>query len=101
MNRENRSEVVLEKNASRAFRTHAREKVSCLEGTIWVTQNGVQRDFVLAAGESAEFAPRAELMVSAMTPSRYRVSPPAPCPGAKSPLARVRSDLGRGLRSYA
>ena len=47
------------------------ERIECLSGTLWVTQDGDPRDVVLEAGESFEFDRSGRSIVSAFADSRY------------------------------
>lgn len=46
-------------------------RVECLSGAIWITQDGDQRDIVLAAGEAFDFDRRGDALLSAFADSRY------------------------------
>lgn len=93
--------IGLEKNRLNAFRTRSNERIRCLEGVIWLTQDGVARDFILEAGESLDLGPGADVTVSALTPSRYQVTPPLPTRQPEGRFSRMARDVEMALRSLA
>jgi hypothetical protein len=48
--------------------------VTCLEGTVWITQAGDPRDHVLFAGEEFAVNRRGDVLVEAMREARVRVT---------------------------
>ena len=55
-------------------------RVECLSGSLWITQDGDQRDVVLAAGESFAFDRPGDALISALDDSRFlllEACPPA------------------------
>lgn len=48
-------------------------RVSCRSGLIWITREGDLRDWVLRAGESAEF-PGTQLLIGALRPSEVELT---------------------------
>lgn len=101
MSRESCGVAALENGRFERFRTHATERVRCVEGVLWVTQDGVLRDFVLEAGESVEFGPEADITVSALAPSRFQVTPPLIGPRPDGWFSRIHRELGSTLRGLA
>jgi len=49
------------------------KSISCLEGTIWITQQGDGFDRILNAGERYETKLRSDVLIQAMDPARVRV----------------------------
>lgn len=47
------------------------QRIECVSGTLWVTQDGDPRDIVLAAGESFAFDRRGDALVSALDDARF------------------------------
>jgi hypothetical protein len=47
------------------------KRVECLSGSLWITQDGDQRDVLLGSGEAFEFDRRGEALMSALADSRY------------------------------
>ena len=47
------------------------QRIECVSGTLWVTQDGDPRDIVLGAGESFAFDHRGDALVSALDDSRF------------------------------
>ena len=47
------------------------QRVECVSGTLWVTQDGDLRDIVLAPGESFAFDHRGDALISALADSRF------------------------------
>lgn len=101
MDRDRLDAVVLEKDRFEAFRTHSRERIVCLEGALWVTQDGVLRDYVLEAGESLDVAADAQIGVSALMPSRYRVCAAQSRAHRFDRISSVARGLGATLRGLA
>jgi len=55
-------------------------RVECVSGTLWITQDGDQRDIVLAPGESFAFDRPGDALISALDDSRFlllEACPPA------------------------
>lgn len=48
--------------------------VTCLEGTVWITQAGDPRDIVLAAGDEFAVNRRGSVLLQAMREARVRVT---------------------------
>ena len=49
-------------------------EVSCLEGTLWLTIDGVQKDLILEAGESHRCDHRSRLAIHALNAARVRMA---------------------------
>ena len=47
------------------------QRVECVSGALWVTQDGDPRDIVLNAGESFAFDQRGDALISALDDSRF------------------------------
>ena len=47
------------------------QRIECVSGSLWVTQDGDPRDIVLAAGESFAFDQRGDALVSALDEARF------------------------------
>ena len=47
------------------------QRVECLTGALWVTQDGDPRDIVLEPGESFAFDHRGDALISALSDSRF------------------------------
>jgi hypothetical protein len=47
------------------------KRVECLDGSLWITQDGDRRDVLLAGGEAFEFDRPGDALVSALADSRY------------------------------
>jgi len=47
------------------------QRVECLSGSLWITQDGDRRDIVLGSGDSFEFDRAGNALVSALADSRY------------------------------
>lgn len=70
--------------------TRPDERIECLSGVLWVTQDGDPRDVILEAGDGFDFDRRGASVVSALADSRFlllthvrqeappRVTAPAP-----------------------
>ena len=50
--------------------------VVCMEGMLWITQEGDLKDYVLAPGQRFVVARRGSVVVGACTDARLRVAPP-------------------------
>jgi len=71
-----------------------RVKVTCLEGSLWITQDHDQRDIILEPGESFTVYGKSPALVSAMVPSVLVVEEPAQLP-QRGFLSGLTSLLGR------
>lgn len=49
-------------------------EVSCVEGTLWLTFDGVQKDLILEAGESHRCENRSRLTIHALDAARVRMA---------------------------
>lgn len=58
---------------SRVLPDHTRLSIRCEEGALWITQEGIQKDFVLAHGNCAEFAGPGLIVVSALDFASFSV----------------------------
>jgi hypothetical protein len=70
----------LVKGRIRRVRDAKGRRVECLSGSLWLTQDGDDRDVVLAPGESFGFDRPGAALVSAFADSRYlmlQACPPA------------------------
>ena len=47
------------------------QRVDCLTGTLWVTQDGDPRDIVLNPGDSFVFDQRGDALISALDDARF------------------------------
>lgn len=47
------------------------QRVECLSGTLWVTQDGDIRDIVLGAGDTFAFDQPGDALISALDDSRF------------------------------
>ncbi len=47
------------------------QRVECVSGTLWITQDGGLRDIVLTAGDSFSFDRRGDALISALDDSRF------------------------------
>ena len=63
----------LAKGRIRHVRAHAGQRIECLSGSIWITQDGDLRDVVLATGEAFEFDRGGDALLSAFADSRYLI----------------------------
>jgi DUF2917 family protein len=61
----------LEKGRIRRVPAALGRRVECLSGSLWITQDGDQRDVVLSTGEAFEFDRPGNALVSALADSRY------------------------------
>jgi len=101
MSRESCGVVSLEANRLNAFHTEARERIRCIEGVIWLTLDGIARDFVLEAGESLELDPGADVTISAIAPSRFQWSPPLAVARPEGMFSRMAHEFGATLKAIA
>lgn len=67
------------------------DRVECLDGSVWITQDGDPRDIVLDAGESFMLDRPGTALVYALADARVAVQHPA------APALRVNSDAVRRL----
>ena len=70
-----RNDLMLDSNLlakGRIRRVHrpVGRRVECLNGTLWVTQDGDSRDIVLEPGDSFTFDHRGDALISALDDSR-------------------------------
>ncbi len=93
--------IQLATNDFEAFRIHDKRRLLCIDGELWVTQEGVQRDFILQAGDSLEIGCEASIGVSALKPSRFELSEvlSGDCKQVIAP--RYQPGASWGLRSAA
>ena len=56
----------LPRNVSLGLQRHAGDRIECVSGTVWVTQDGDLRDIVLKAGESFRLDRTGRALVSAL-----------------------------------
>ena len=56
----------LPRNVSLGLQRHAGDRIECVSGTVWVTQDGDLRDIVLNAGESFRIDRSGHALVSAL-----------------------------------
>ena len=56
----------LPRNVSLGLQRHAGDRIECVSGTVWVTQDGELRDIVLKAGESFRLDRSGHALVSAL-----------------------------------
>jgi hypothetical protein len=63
----------LAKGRIRHLPAHVGRSVECLSGSLWITQDGDQRDIVLGPGEAFAFDRRTDALLSAFDDSRYVV----------------------------
>jgi len=56
----------LPRNVSLALQRHAGDRIECVSGTVWLTQDGDLRDIVLDAGESFRLDRTGRALVSAL-----------------------------------
>lgn len=85
-----------------ALRARAGHRVLCLDGSVWVTQDGDPRDLVLDAGESFTLDRRGTALVYALADSSVEVhaAPSAP-PRVDGLVRRLRDFVGGAApRSY-
>ncbi len=50
--------------------------IACLEGILWITQEGDPRDYVLEPGQRFVIARRGSVVIEACADARLRVAPP-------------------------
>ena len=62
---------VLAKGRIRRVHRPLGQRVECLTGALWLTQDGDPRDIVLAPGESFAFDQRGDALFSALDDSRF------------------------------
>jgi Protein of unknown function (DUF2917) len=67
------------------------DRVECLDGSVWITQDGDPRDVVLDAGESFTLDRPGTALVYALADARVVVQRPA------GPALRARAEPGRRL----
>ena len=67
----------LAKGAIRRVLVPEGQRVECLTGALWVTQDGDRRDVVLAPGEAFDFDRKGDALVSALADSRYLLLEPS------------------------
>jgi hypothetical protein len=67
------------------------DRVECLDGSVWITQDGDPRDIVLDAGESFVLDRAGTALVYALADARVAVQHPA------TPALRVNGDAVRRL----
>jgi hypothetical protein len=48
-----------------------RQRVECISGSLWITQDGDSRDIVLAPGDSFSFDRSGDALISALDDSRF------------------------------
>ena len=66
-------------------------RLSCLEGTLWLTEEDAPVDVVLSAGESHDVEAKGRTLVQAMAPSRLAVEAAGKRPQvAFGPLSQAR-----------
>ena len=63
----------LAKGRIRHLPAHVGRSVECLSGSLWITQDGDQRDIVLGPGEAFAFDRHTDALLSAFDDSRYLV----------------------------
>jgi hypothetical protein len=61
----------LVKGRIRRVRAEPGQRVECLSGWLWITQDGDRRDIVLGSGDGFEFDRPGNALVSALDDSRY------------------------------
>jgi hypothetical protein len=65
--------------------------VTCLEGSLWITQKNQPEDIVLETGESRAVSPGSQTVVYALKPSRISVAATkAPAVALAAPPRRLR-----------
>src|SRR5271165_3892081 len=80
MNRTLAGNYFLDVNRAKTVKVSGRRYVRCLDGLLWVTEDGELLDIFLKPGECHEFRPGARLAIFALQPSRYLLSEPLPEP---------------------
>lgn len=71
------------------LRDRTGDRVECLDGSVWITQDGDPRDVVLDAGESFTLDRPGTALVYALEDARVVVQRPA-APALQAPVADVR-----------
>lgn len=61
----------LGRGAIRRLAAKSGDRVECLRGTLWITQDGDLRDTILRPGESFDFERPGKALLSAFDDSRY------------------------------
>jgi hypothetical protein len=72
-------------------------KVSCLHGSLWITQDHDSRDVILEPGDAFVMDRKGRALVSALAPSGLLLEEPAPL-WQRSLLSRLASLFGRWNR---
>ena len=70
----NRPPMALKKNALLSIAKPLGCRIDCLEGTLWITQDGDVRDTLLSAGEHHIARSRPRLIVQALEPGVVRIA---------------------------
>jgi Protein of unknown function (DUF2917) len=71
--------------------------VTCLAGSLWLTQQGDRRDLVLEAGDEAVVERDGLTLIAALDDARFVLSAPLPLPAAPAPAPRRRPLLLRAF----
>lgn len=83
--------TVLYEHCTVALHDRQGERIDCLGGQLWITQDGDQRDIVLRAGESFELDRPGLALVSALAVSRFVLRRPGAPRLAELAAADIRS----------
>ncbi|HSH90916.1 MAG TPA: DUF2917 domain-containing protein [Ramlibacter sp.] len=68
----------LERRGLHSFPDAAGLTFDCKEGSVWVTVDGDEHDYILEAGESFSTQEHGRVVVYAFEPARVAIAPPAP-----------------------
>ena len=86
---------LLRKGQIHRLRSAAGRRVECLNGVIWITQDGDRRDIVLEAGDAFTFDRDDDVLLSALADSRYVLlaacAPEVTAPAPSGHPARARA----------
>jgi Protein of unknown function (DUF2917) len=86
------------------LRDHAGDRIDCLDGSVWITQDGDPRDVVLDAGEAFTLDRPGTAIVYALADARVVVQRPAAASVRRSdtePARRSLRELAAAPRSAA
>lgn len=68
-------EIVLADHQSYSLEAGESSCLACRAGTVWVTRDGDPRDYILEAGQSMGLRGEGRIIVFALGPARFAVTP--------------------------
>ena len=96
--------TVLHTHVTVALRDRDGERIDCLGGQLWITQDGDQRDVVLKPGESFVLDRPGTALVSALSEARFvlrRPGAPQLAELAAADMRRMRARFDRSVQPVA